>query len=353
MMRLNNRALNRVPIHLTVPVWGESFLNLFLNFVLPSYLCDGGIPELNARGLWAKFFLYTKFDDEKYIRNHFQFKRLQKLINVELLFIDKLIDISNHQNQYETMNSCHTDFISRSEAVNAGMFFYSPDAFWSSGSMRFSLNQIEKGSRAILIAGVRAEKEAALEFIKGQVEELRTNGISSFNLVELLINFPHRITKSLTYSSKDFDIGWPSHLYWKIRNEGYLARCFHLHTFFVYPRLKGRPELAHDFDWLSKIGLNDDEIYIVQNSNEICAVELSNRDRSVNGNVGIFSVLAVARWLAKYGQPDHLKYVLQPIRFHGKKTHFISWTFTIIESWIVIKFILIISNILKKENYEK
>lgn len=329
---------------MTVAVWGGSFLELFLEYVLPSYLAPGGIPELPRRGYDSKFWLYTKSESVSTILAHPQFQKLNNLVKVEIISIDKKTDISGHQNVYETMNACHLDFIARAEQAKAAMIFYSPDAFWSSDSMRYTLDQVEQGKRAILIAGVRAKKEAVVAELAPIKNGILEKGLTGRELISLLIKYPHRITETLTWKNEQFDIGWASHLYWPVKN-GYLGRCFHLHTFFVHPCLAARPEVAHDFDWLAKIGLQPNDVTIVRDTDQMCALELSPQDRGINGRIGKMTIPVLADWTRRYAAVDHRLYARNAIYFHsGSKLNW-EWLRARVVSGVAIRLILLMSRI--------
>jgi hypothetical protein len=327
-------------IFLTVAVWGEAFLDLFLEYVLPSYLAAGGIPELPRRGYRAVFWLYTKTSSVPVIEAHKNYLQLANRIESHIVDIDTLVDTTAHQNVYETMNACHQDFIARAAHAQAAMIFYSPDAFWSDQSLRFTLDQIEAGKRAVLLAGLRADKEAVLHELQPLKSELHTVGLTSRTLVGMLLRHPHRITRSLTWDSADFDIGWASHLYWRVSDQGYLGRCFHLHTFFVHPRLEASPEVAHDYDWLEKIGLRPEEICVVQDSDDMFALELSPSDRNVNGRLGVRSWAGLADWTRRYAASDHRVYALRAIYLHSASCWGLPWLRARITSALAIRCIL-------------
>ena len=330
-------------IFLTVAVWGSDFLSLFLEYVLPSYLTEGGIPELPRRGYRSIFWLYTKAESLAAIEAHGSYQSLASLIETKLIAIDSITDVSAHQTVYETMNACHQDFIEKARQAHAAMIFYSPDAFWSDNSLRYTLDQVEKGKRAILLAGMRANKEGVLtELMSAPVQSGKT-GFSSRALVDLLLRHPHRITESLTWDTAAMDIGWASHLYWRVAGSGYLARCFHLHTFFVHPRIDASPEVAHDFDWLEKIGLSANEIAIVQNSDDMFALELSPAARSVNGRLGERSWGALADWVCRYAASDHRHYVLHAISLRASGGHYWSWIYARLTSAFIVRSVLVLA----------
>ncbi|MDB5799582.1 MAG: hypothetical protein JWL63_521 [Rhodocyclales bacterium] len=331
------------PIYLTVAVWGDSFIELFLDYVLPSYLSPGGIPELTLRGYSATFWLYTRTFERSRIEEHPQYKRLAGFVRTELICIDELQDISGHQTPYETMNACHSNFMARAATAKAAMIFYSPDAFWSAESMRYTLDQVERGKRAVLMAGVRAEKEAVLHSIRSLAPRILERGLSSRELVDLLVQFPHKITRTLCWNAEQMDIGWASHLYWPLGSAGYLGRCFHLHTFFVHPRQEARPDVAHDFDWMDKIGLIEEEVCIVQDSDDMFALELSLADRGVNGHLGERNWRVLVDWVIRYAATDHRIYVQRPIYFRTGSRMSWEWLRAKVVSAIVVRCLLMLT----------
>jgi hypothetical protein len=253
------------------------------------------------------------------------------------------MDISRHKTVYETMNACHLDFIEKSRKANAAMIFFSPDALWSNDSLRYALDQVESAKRAILIAGVRAEKEATLIDLLPLRARLLERGLTGQELVSLLVKHPHRITESLTWRNPEFDIGWPSHLYSPIEGRGYVGRCFHLHTFFVNPHLEAKPEVAHDFDWLDKIGLKGKEVSLVCDSDQIFALELSAQDRGINGRIGERTMPALADWVRRYAAKNHRFYARNVVYFHTGDRFAWAWRLARLKSGIVIRMLLLLA----------
>ncbi|MDB5813306.1 MAG: hypothetical protein JWN23_423 [Rhodocyclales bacterium] len=334
------------PIFMTVAVWGTSFLELFLEYALPSYLAQGGIPELPRRGYKSTFWLYTKSADAETIRQHAQFRRLCCVTVAEIVCIDEQTDISSHSTVYETMNACHLDFIARASRAGAAMIFFSPDALWSRDSLRYTLDKAESGQRAILLAGLRANKEAVVEALEPHKLRITSEGLGARELVSLLLQHPHRITQALNWNSDEFDIGWASHLYWHVGSEGIVGRCFHLHTFYVHPRLEARPELAHDYDWLAKIGLWPKEISVVSDSDNIFALELSPTERGINGRIGVRTLPVLADWVRRYAALDHRQYARKAICFHTGKASGMAWGIRKLISGLTIQSLLLFSALL-------
>jgi len=331
-------------IFMTVAVWGQVFVDLFLEFALPSYLAPGGIPEIARRGYQAVFWVYTTSTWAPVLRNHAQTTRLADSARLEVVCIDEEVDISRHSNPYQTMTACHLDFIARSAKAQAAMIFFSPDALWSNRSLIYTLDQVEAGKRAILIGGVRAKKEAVIEELRHRNAAI-AEGLTGRELVSLLVRHPHPITQMLTWNREPFDIGWASHLYWPVGRHGYLARCFHLHTFFVYPRVNNTPEISHDFDWLQKVGLRPKEVCIVSDSDDVCALELSAESRGVNGRPGKMTIFRLADCDRRYAASEHGTYVRTAIYFHAESRSGAEWAWSRMFSGLAIETVLLLARV--------
>ena len=67
--------------NLTTIVWGENFVDNFIDFIIPSLLTEGNIPYLNTK---TKIFyqIFTNDESINKINNSKNFKELLKYCNV-------------------------------------------------------------------------------------------------------------------------------------------------------------------------------------------------------------------------------------------------------------------------------
>nr|HPO08633.1 hypothetical protein [bacterium] len=67
------------PVHLIMAVWGQEYVDLFLNVALPSQLSPANLPAIrHSSELLYK--IYTTKEDESRIREHPAFERLCRFV---------------------------------------------------------------------------------------------------------------------------------------------------------------------------------------------------------------------------------------------------------------------------------
>jgi hypothetical protein len=111
---------------------------------------------------------------------------------------------------------------------------------------------------------------------------------------------------------------WPSHLYWRVDREGFLIRACHLHPLMVDPR--GSTALGLDTvdgALLEELCPTPEAVHVVQDSDDMVAVELSRRDQFPPAPPGRANPSLIARFLDAHATPLHLSFLACPIRVHA------------------------------------
>jgi len=115
----------------------------------------------------------------------------------------------------------------------------------------------------------------------------------------------------------------PANLYWRVANEGVLGRCFHLHPIFVYPQRKNAVFFGTvDDDFCEAACPNSDNDYVVTDSDEFLAVELSDLSHFFRTSFRKGSVEDAANWAEQFASNRHRKLFDRVSRMHtGFRDH--------------------------------
>ncbi len=106
-------------------------------------------------------------------------------------------------------------------------------------------------------------------------------------------------------------------LYWRVGEEGLLAHCFHLHPILVYPRVKNAPfTKTIDGDYLEAACPDPADTYIITDSDEFSAWELSDVERRVKTISRAQPLRDVVKWIREQTTPRHRILVKSTIRIH-------------------------------------
>lgn len=318
MLHKKNMQIKK-PIHIVTQLWGETYVNLYANYVLESLMSDGNLPALSDFQDIV-YEIYTTPTDKLALEANANFKRIisqiKNWIVVRFVLIKDAIE-----NPYVLMSTCHRQAIAVAEQRNAAIIFLQPDVVVGNNSLRTVRDKILAGKRLVMSPGLRAVRE-------GMVKELEkyTGGStnisypSSRELVNLAISNLHPISQSLVWRFGQVN-SYCSHLYWLVGDSSLYARCAHMHPLMVYPKIKKR-SFAHTIDWdyFYRACPDIGEWFVPESSDEICLVELSgfskfqeNMHLSPSNSETIISFLDIAT------RKPHLKLFAIPYLFKGNE----------------------------------
>ena len=313
-------------LDIAVAVWGAPYVDTMLRIAIPSFMAPGNLPSCAAVAD-IHFSIVTRPEDEGSIRTHAVVASLSKICKLK---IEPLLTPDNFRNvnRYDVMAFCHRHVIAQSLADRSIISILSPDCIVADGSLRYCLDRILEGKRAVLIAGPRA----TLEDVGPELARTYQQGphdapiaIPARSLVKLLTSFPHAISRLLFWDAPKFS-QFPSAVYWRAGSDSFIARYFHLHPLFV--------DLAHASDraqqsgtvdgtLLSMAAIGEPHVFVVEDSDDACVVELSRRDHDPMGSLPIEvedRAAFVVDWARTYADKTHrAQFARKMLRFRGEQ----------------------------------
>ncbi|HSX12810.1 MAG TPA: hypothetical protein VLE96_00095 [Chlamydiales bacterium] len=286
-------------------VWGESYVKVFLELIIPSYLSQNNIP-FSSKKYPIVSNIYTTVNDAKTIASHAHFKKMNEFINCEIIpNIDN--SLLNSTNKYGAKGYCQSLAIKKAIKNRSVVLLLNPDSLISDGSLLKCCNLIEDGKKAVIVSELaRIETESILPKLKPYFDRQSLSlTLPSRQLVELGIKHLHEIGKHFFWHGEHFT-NWPSIVYWRAGEKSILAKYFHLHPLAIDLRETNvnLPEILmpDDGGLIEFLGLPPDLIHTNTDSNEIVSVELSSKN---------MDPLGVHRLPSKMKQTSLLKFSLK------------------------------------------
>lgn len=321
------------------PVWGRSHVELFLNVCLPSLLTPKNLGNSTHHN--SRYLIFTDRESISEIESHPVLKKLKTFIHVELREIDREQNLSNH----ELMSKVHKIALIEGYKLALGTVFIPPDTVWSHSSIQNMTTIIrEKKVHSIHISGMRLLKETfypeVLQFCKKNILSL-----ASRDLVRLALKHLHPINDTHFFEEKKSTKLLPANLIWKVENVGLLAHCFHLHPLYISPDRRNLFFQSTIDDDLC--AANQENFYVVQDSDEILTFEISPATHLIVGSKEKGSIEGIVQWYFFGANQFHLKLLNFPIRLHSDDLRHPAWKKVEARSSIIIE--KIISAINKKE----
>lgn len=267
----------KVPtLHMVTQLWGQAYVELYANYVIPSLLQEGNLPALadSGDGLYE---IYTTAADREVLEGHHNFQLMRERL-VGWLAIRFANVEGSLESPYAVMSSCHRRAILAAEARDAAILFLQPDVVVAPGSLATVARELRRGKRLVLTPGLRAAREEITQLLRHHLES--PSGPSwptSRELVAAAIDQLHPISQLLFWRNGTVN-SYCSHIYWRFEPKGIYARCAHMHPLMVYPVNKGC-DFNHTIDWdyFYRACPDTRTWFVAPTSDEVCLIELSDR----------------------------------------------------------------------------
>jgi len=306
-----------------VTVWGQKYIDTFLTYSLPSLMSGNNIPSLVANDEF-EFLIRTSEENVEYILGSGAIEILKKYIKVDIKgFEPFLFKGGETEDRYWRMSSLHREIISYCAQINAGIVFLPSDVIWADGTI-CNMQKIieEKKPRVIVMCTLRSQEIKIKNYLdsnfllNSEINKIIT--ISSRELVRIALDNPHEITKSRFIDSSRFTTV-PAHIYWRLGNEGLLARGAHLHPLYVHPQhytLDFRT--TYDADFLSMAVPNPEDYHVCDDSDILFFSDLTAAGdlSGILKKPAVADEKRIASWIAKHTGPAHRTFLNTPIWIH-------------------------------------
>ena len=297
---------------LSTPVWGANHIGLYLSVGLPSLLAPGNLPALARRSM-SRYLIHTRPQDVAEIEVSPVYHRLAGIVPVAIRAIEAPITVP-----HRTMSDCHIDAMAEADASGAAAIFLPPDCVWSDGSLDRLVSIAETGKSVVHMCGVRLDRDSVVpHLLEHSADGSHRLSIGARRLVALGLEHLHPIAYSHFWNEHLGDL-MPANLMWTVPGEGLLLRCFHLHPLMVKSQVPFAAFSSTIDDDLAPRACPDPSgDYVVADSDELLAFELSGRDRVVGTICPKGSLHGVASWAEVGTNARHRILIDTPIRVHS------------------------------------
>lgn len=323
-------------LDIAIAVWGSDYIDTMLTWAFPSFLAPGNLPAC-ADMLSVRVTIVTRPEDVENILKHPVAAAIRSI--GELCVVPLLTrDVFAGANRYDVMALSHRYCLAASMRDGAIITLLSPDCLVADGSLSHGLQKILEGKGAVLVAGPRATfEDVTIRLPAYRVGNDATRLIiPARDLVALAFRFPHDISRLLYWTDQPFSC-FPSAIYWRAGKKSFLARYFHLHPLFV-DLSKASPDAARsgtiDGSLLTLAKIQPEDIFVAEQSDDVCVIELSRVDHDPMGSLPIHvnnKTKFVAKWAVNATDAAHRAQFLRYFfKFQGNEA--VDWGRTISKS---------------------
>jgi hypothetical protein len=311
--------LGRLPICISLVVWGERYTDFFLEFCLPSLLADGNLPVLRRR-TGSAFIIHTSAADAKRIRASDSLVVASAFVDVDL----RIVDISAVL-PHEMLSHCHQDAIRTADGRGWPTVFLSPDTIWSNNAFKAIDLALSSGKRVLFMPNVRAVKEDALELLRKLPRGGRID-VSPRELMTIAIRHLHPTIEEHIVARGRGERLLPSALLWENSRGDLLGHFFHVHPLMVFPNVRFAEFCQTiDGDFVQLACPDSKDHQTILDSDEATAVEFSVRSQFIAGVTDKEDARSVVRWARRGATTVHWRLFSQRVRLHAAPIRESEW----------------------------
>lgn len=273
-------------LHFIVPVWGERYVRLFIDYCLPAQLAPGNIPSLTRQN-GHRYRIFTTRADHAHLEASPAFRALKDAISVSVEFIDPVLgatDADASGAKYRIKSDCYRDAICYAAPLGAAVVALNADILLANGFVRSVVDLLARGVRVIEVPGPRGLCEPIGQELVARFRDSTGTAIAidPVELSALWLRNLHPQLEMHYVEGPEGGVFHPSHLYWLIGQEGVIIRGFHLYPIVVVPGDSAiHISTTIDDDLVANMRLALRERYLAQDSRDMFCCELSPPDHFV------------------------------------------------------------------------
>jgi tetratricopeptide (TPR) repeat protein len=225
----------RSAMRVAAAVWGEPYLQVFMETSLRSMLAPGNLPYAAAR-TQLRFSLYTRPEDVASLDRYPQWRSLREVAEIEVIPLEDARQAMGAQtpHKYAMLTCCQNDALERSRRDGAMTYITLGDLIHSDNFIGYGLDRLLEGEPAVLYpASLRFMRESALAAFVRETPAGRPFVFDGVRLFQLLADLVH--PDSRLYFRPDYTSDTPGVLLWRAANGSLLQHVFFINAFFMAP----------------------------------------------------------------------------------------------------------------------
>jgi len=287
---------------LNVVVWGESYLENFLNYFLPSFFAEGNADEL-LKNTESIFVIHTTSSTRNFLKKSKKFKAFSKKFNFEFFVFPDALTLGEGYCRSPFFTTLNLFTIHLAQQRNAGVVFLAADIILSTQYFRLLAQIRNNDKHAIFCVHPRldsAKLQATLHSPSHRIND--TLAITSIELGHLAKKTTNPVLNNNFVTNETVGTTWPYQLYWDKGVDGFVIHGFHHHPLLFSPSLlkkyNGNFFFSNDSNFLSFIEDIDptfSNCYVIPDDSIGLSVELTEEGEAAIP-VDILTTREIAIW---------------------------------------------------------
>lgn len=292
-------ASRPVPFSFYLPAWGKRHVSTFLDYALPTYLSLNNIPSLKESK--GKFVVYTTRADQERMQSASIWRTLEREMPVQFKMIDDGKAYSEEEpSKYGTVTDCYVDGLNDAYETGAAAVMLLADIVISDGTIAEFRRLVEQGMRVIEIASPRGAAAPVQAGLDARRKADGTIALDGLDMARLWLPNMHHLLQMHFVQGPPGERFHPAHLYWRVKDEGIIARLCHAQPAVVVPdKAPATFVSTTDVGLVSSLGFPASKIYLCRDSRITHAIELSTPEHHTDQEAVRGDLVAYNRFFSR------------------------------------------------------
>ena len=308
----------RPKVKFLVTVWGDSYIEQFATFALPSFLAPGNLPALN-KVTDLEVIILTSAGSVSIFSQKASFQQLGRICDVRFIEIDDLIT-SGAYGVTLTLAYARGVMESGNDMANTYFVFMNSDFVLADGSLSNLAKYILDGQSVVVAPSFRATSEELEPRLLTFVDQLSMAlTISARRLVSLALGHMHPTTIAKIVNQDFCHSVEPNQFFWQVDDQTILGRFYLIFMLCLKPeRVISKINSFCDYGFIPQFCPSRNMI-LMDDSDEFFMLELSKRTQeNFLLRPGRQSVHEIAQSLSNWTTREHRLSAEHNLVFHAE-----------------------------------
>lgn len=320
LMNTSAALRHRAPptaVKLLLPVWGERFVEQFLEFGLPTLLAPGNIPAL-AQMLPCEMVVMTSAENEATVLQHPLWRRLTEICGASIKHIDDLITDGNSSTTI-TLAYARTMREAGEKMLDTCFILLVSDYLVADGSLQTVLARVLDGASGVLAGNFQVVAEDAIDTLRQWLGSTPAAlALSPRKLLKWAFAHLHPATAA---NIVNYGLNHNAHinrLFWRVDENTLVGRFYLMHMIGI------RPEVTDfvvgsscDYSFIPEM-CPSGNVVALEDSDDYLVVEMQSRDHEMQHlRPGPIRERVLAESLVEWATQDHRQNISHTLIYHA------------------------------------
>ncbi len=305
-------------VSVLLAVWGEKFIEDFLQLSLPSLLASGNIPAL-ASTYPTRFIILTRKQDILVFEKNPAYQLLKTICVVDFISIEDLIGFGNYA---VTLTLAYDRAIRQAgvDMLNTYFVFLTSDYIMANGSMQGLIRHMKRGYSGICAGNFQVTQEGLAPYLQSQINpETQVLEVNPRELLKQSFQHLHPIVASSFYDQPTSHNYRANRFFFNVDSEVMVGRFYLLHMLCIKPETTDYKVGSHcDYSFVTEM-CPSGNITVITDSDDYLVVEIQSKNQQLDSiSFGQYNTANLVTALSEWTTTHHRENAEHSIYFHTR-----------------------------------